>query len=287
MNRNAPFFKASADALINWNGMNPAEVDQIIQTESIEQIQQRTTARGSVHAAAFRMASELNQMLDLGLSYSQIHEFTQEVMGLTDSREMSDLLQEKIQEHIARNPEQAMLDFANIALDACDSVHSNWTFENAKEFFGRKTMKEQLYQYGPSEVIGWGEVKSDLLFLKPVSDSIQMPVDPELMRELYVQRVADYFKHIQEIGGPGIEGVGGPGIDTIREVIDVVDNLENGVRINLSPEVRDMWEHNPELVNAIAQQVSSKGIGRDEGLIEMLQDQGILSHEDPVGFEIT
>ena len=77
--------------------------------------------------------------------------------------------------------------------------------------------------------------------------------------------------------------MGGPGIDTIIELIDVIDNIENGKRIILSPEIAAAWENDPVLVGQIAHEVSTKGIGADKELMQALVDREILDRDDPTG----
>ena len=43
--------------------------------------------------------------------------------------------------------------------------------------FNKKCDRKQLRQYAPLELIGWNEVKSDLLFLNPILKSIDVNVN--------------------------------------------------------------------------------------------------------------
>lgn len=280
-NREAPYFQAAKAALINWCGMSQEEAEQKIQTESRAAIEKQTGAHGSVYDAATRIAKEFS------LDEKQTVGFINEVLGKTKETEMTELIKGKI-ETIKNNPYVSDLADrleAKLALETCDAIHKGWTGRNSTPFFGAKDAKDQQYQYTPSEFIGWGEVKADLLFLKPVADSVGLNIDEASMKELYAERVVDYLEKVKEIAGPGIEGVGGPGVDTIVELIDVIDNLENGNKIMLSDEIAFAWENDPELVIQIAHEVYTKGIGADLELMNKLQEQGVLSKDDPSGLD--
>jgi hypothetical protein len=279
MNRNAPYFLASKSALINWNGMAPEEAEHFIATAPLAEIEAATMAYGSVFDAVNKLAQSLE------LTKDETRQLMDEMFGRTDSTPMADSIKDKLEEAKRVNPELYKKITTGFLLDACDHVHRGWTGRNAAPFFGKKDIKDQQYQYGPSEIIGWKEVKADLLFIKPVADALGIEIDEEAMKRMYSERVLDYCKHITEIGGQGIEGVGGPGIDTVLEIIDVIDNIENGDSIILSPEIADAWEYDPKLVEQIAREVSTKGIGADEQLMQELIARGILNREDPTGLD--
>lgn len=279
MNKNAPYFQAAKAALINWNGMSQKEAEQFIDAASRAEIEAATGAYGSVYDAANQVAKSLV------LEKQEAYQLSQEMLGNVDTTKMIDDIKSRFEEARRVNPELAKQITTSFLLDVCDSIHKGWTGRNAAPFFGKKDIKDQQYQYNPSEMIGWGEVKADLLFLRPVADALGMEIDEDAMKRMYGERVLDYCQHVVEVGGPGIEGVGGPGIDTILEIIDAVDNLENGTRIILSPEIADAWENDPQLVEQIAYEVSAKGIGADAELIQELVDRGILDRNNPTGLD--
>ena len=279
MSRNAPYYQAAKAALINWNGMAPEEATRFIETASKAEIELQTGAHGSVYDAAHRIAREM------GLTEKEAYQFTQEMLGMSDSTAMLTEVRNAFETVRRNNPELVDHISANLLLDACDDIHKGWTGRNATPFFGKKDMKDQQYQYATSEMIGWKEVKADLLFLAPIAEAVGIQIDEETMKRVYGERVLAYCQEIKDIGGPGIEGVGGPGIDTLVELIDVIDNLENGKRIMLSPEIAAAWENDPQLVAQIAHEVSTKGIGADSELIQALVDRGILDRDDPTGLD--
>lgn len=274
MNRNAPYYQAAKAALINWNGMDPVEAQKLIETGSRAEIEAQTGAHGSVYDAANRLG------LGLGLTGKDLYDFTREALGQTTETRMIDDVRERFQMLRNHNPEMADIMTADLLLEASDEVHKGWTGRNATPFFGKKDIKDQQYQYNPLELIGFKEVKSDLLFLRPLAEQIGINVDEELLKQRYDARVESYLRHVQEVGGPGIEGMGGPGIDTLHEYVDIVDNLENGQRVILSPEIASAWEYDQALVADIAGQVDARGIGADQELMEHLEDVGLIHSED-------
>lgn len=274
MNRNAPYYQAAKDALINWNGMDPAEAQKLIETGSRAEIENMTGAHGSVYDAAHRLG------LGLGLTGKDLHDFTEEALGKTVETHMMEEVKARFQ--ILKDHNQTMADTmtADLLLEVSDAVHKGWTSRNATPFFGKKDMKDQQYQYAPLELIGFKEVKSDLLFLKPLAEQVGITINEELLHDRYNERVESYLRYVQRNGGEGIEGYGRPGIDTMHEYVDVVDNMENGHRVVLSPEIADAWEYDQALVADIAGQVDARGIGADQELMEHLEDVGLIHNED-------
>lgn len=272
MNRNAPYYQAAKAALINWNGIDPEEAQKIIETKSRAEIENMTGAHGSVYDAANRLG------LGLGLTGKDLYNFTREALGQTTETRMMDDVRERFQMLRARNTEIADVMTAKLLLDAIDEVHKGWTGRNATPFFGKKDMKDQQYQYTPLEMIGWKEVESDLLFLRPLAEAVGININEELMRNAYEDRVVEYFSKLHGIG-QGLAGVGGPGIDTWQEYVDIVDNVENGNRVVLSPEIAAAWGNDPSLVKDIAQQVAEKGIGAYPQIVSKLKNEGLIQEE--------
>ena len=256
--------------MVNWQGMTPEEADHFLATSTRAQIEEKTKAHGSVADAARKIGS------GLGLEGKELYQFTREMLGQTDSTEMLDEVKRRFELLRSNNPELADKLTANLLLDASDEVHKGWTARNATPFFGKKDSKGQQYQYTPLEMIGWKEVKSDLLFLRPVAEAVGININEDLMRQLYSDRVVEYFKHLQEIGGKGIEGMGKDGLDTMEEYIQIVDDVENGKRIMLAPEILEAWQYDDNIPPEIAKQVLEKGIGIDSDIIDRLKDEGLL-----------
>ena len=72
------------------------------------------------------------------------------------------------------------------------TIHDGWVKDNQKEFMAR----DKKYQHMPIELIGWNEVKSDLLLLKPILSEI-IYYDRELdieLEEAYNKRVKAFLE---------------------------------------------------------------------------------------------
>ena len=83
-------------------------------------------------------------------------------------------------------------------LGVLTTIHDGWVVDNSSEkTFNKKVDRQQLRQYAPLELIGWNEVKSDLLFLNPVLASVGVQVDEVALAQAYHNRVANYMKEMK------------------------------------------------------------------------------------------
>jgi len=90
--------------------------------------------------------------------------------------------QEVISEDIASKIRSAItrVDKTEAVLDILSSIHDEWVKNNSNNFLkvnenGERRNKER--QFVPLELLDWGEVKSDLLFLKPILEASGIEVD--------------------------------------------------------------------------------------------------------------
>lgn len=96
INREAPYFKAAKIALIQWNGKTPEEADKFLAEKSVSEIERAIIARGSMTDAAMHIGEKL------GLSTYESYVFTQEVLGLTSSTTMTNLVSKKCKKKLHR-----------------------------------------------------------------------------------------------------------------------------------------------------------------------------------------
>ena len=83
-------------------------------------------------------------------------------------------------------------------LGVLSTIHDGWVIDNSNEkTFNKKCDRKQLRQYAPLELIGWNEVKSDLLFLNPILKSIDVNVNEKNLEQSYHNRVANYMNQMQ------------------------------------------------------------------------------------------
>ena len=77
-------------------------------------------------------------------------------------------------------------------LNILSEIHDRWVENNASKF-NKEGREGKRYQHLPLELIGWKEVKADLLFLEPVLNAIGVEVDLKALETEYRYRCAQYF----------------------------------------------------------------------------------------------
>ena len=83
-------------------------------------------------------------------------------------------------------------------LEVLSTIHDGWVIDNSSEkTFNKKVDRQQLRQYAPLDLIGWNEVRSDLLFLNPILNSIGVQVNEATLEEAYHNRVSRYMEENQ------------------------------------------------------------------------------------------
>lgn len=279
INREAPYFQTAKIALIQWNGKTPEEADKILSEQSVAEIENQVGARGSMTDAVMHIGEKL------GLSTYESYILTQEVLGLTTSRTMTDLAISKVQQELASRDLEGSKEFAaDLLISTADATHKGWTERNSGVFFGKKDIKDQQYQFATSDFIGFKEVQSDLFFITPIAEAIHLPVNSEELLREYHDVTVENLRSLKE-QGIEIEGVGGPGVDTIREMVGSLDELMQGDRVQWTPDVAMDWQNNDAMLDQVTKEIMEKGIGKDNALMNRLMDEGILNREDPDGLD--
>lgn len=266
LNRKAPYFKVAEAALINWNGMSPENARGACESWSWEKLEGECWASGSVASAAKSIGKYF------GLNEQEQGAFVQEVLGKTDATPLLDGIADKVNA-IMQNPELAnvgMHTMSNVVLDTIDDVHSQWMKDNAGQFFGKKEARGQQYQYLPTEMIGWREAKADLLFIEPICQSINVPVDQGLLQSMYEGRVEDMIKDIGEKLGH---------TPTHEECLEAI--AQEGME-EWTPEMHEAFLQEA-FQDKITDQLETKGVFADKELCEKLEDQGIVIGDDDRG----
>lgn len=172
-NINAPYYKVAKKALMNWNGLSEEEALKIIQEQSFEEVEGQVWATGSMNYAIAELAKEIN------LSKEEQEEFSRMIFGESkNSENIVQILTEKTENK----------DKNELVMNMLSAVHDGWVRDNSKKFFAR----DKKYQHLPLELIGWKEVKSDLLFVGPIAETIGMSVDEKKLEETYNKRVEQF-----------------------------------------------------------------------------------------------
>lgn len=172
-----PYYQVAEQALMNWNGLSKEEADNIINTQSFDEIESQVYATGSMNYAIEGVKESLS------LTDRDTKEFSQFVYegkecGVTE-----------VWRIMAKSPEKNKEDFNNLIMDTLFHVHDGWVKDNTKKFNAR----EKKHQHMPSELIGWKEAKADLLFVKPIFEAAGIEVNEEELEQVYNDRVKNFF----------------------------------------------------------------------------------------------
>ncbi len=189
-----PYYKVAKEALIKWNGLTEGEADKVISEQTISEIEGQVYAKGSLEYAAEGMmrAIGFNKIDKKGEYKSELLDF---IYKGTPSR-IIDFISQPL--HDSRPISKSQFDkdkaehhkFVNeIIMDTLFSVHDGWVKDNSKKF----NTRDKKYQHMPSELIGWKEVKADLLFVKPIFEAAGLEVNEEELEQVYNGRVKDFF----------------------------------------------------------------------------------------------
>lgn len=176
-----PYKNVAKAALINWNGLSEEETNAIIQTESVQELENQVYAMGSMKYAVVGIAKQA------GLNEEETTKFFEAVINGPENAEIFGIVSEKMQ---GFTEEQK--------LGVLTTIHDGWVVDNSSEkTFNKKVDRQQLRQYAPLELIGWNEVRSDLLFLNPVLASVGVQVDEVALAQAYHNRVANYMEEMK------------------------------------------------------------------------------------------
>lgn len=187
---NVPYYKIAKQALMNWNGLSEEEADKVIQEQSFDEIEGQVWATGSVNYAIEGIKKHL-QLSEQDTK--ELEEFIYQgkdskiVEWLRDNNDMGQRLETftngqsiAVEQHLQNK----------LILDTLSAVHDGWVKDNPKKFFARN----KKYQHLPMELIGWEETKLDLLFVKPIMESMGIVVDEEELKKAYEDRVTQFKK---------------------------------------------------------------------------------------------
>ena len=180
-----PYRIVAKAAFMKWFNYSEKEATKKIELESIQELENQVYAMDSIKYAVIGIAKEV------GLNEKETTKFfTSIVYGGED-----DTIFTIVKSRAVGFTEEQKLNVLSI-------IHDGWVVNNSSEkVFNKKVSKSQLRQYTPLELIGWNEVTSDLLFLRPVIESIGVELDEEKLSQAYHVRVKNYMdeKQINDI----------------------------------------------------------------------------------------
>lgn len=176
-----PYQNVAKAALINWNGLSEEEANSKIQTESVQELEGQVYAMGSMKYAVVGIAKQI------GLNEEETTKFFEAVINGPENAEIFGIVREKMQGFSEKQK-----------LGVLSTIHDGWVVDNSSEkTFNKKVDRQQLRQYAPLDLIGWNEVRSDLLFLNPILASVGVQVDEETLSQAYHTRVANYMEEMK------------------------------------------------------------------------------------------
>lgn len=159
----------------------------------------------------------------------------------------------------------------DLMYDTLACVHNGWAQDNASLFFAKKQDRGQQYQYLPLELIGWNEVKNNLLFVEPILEKIGINIEEKELKDYYEQHVNKFLRDnnirtADELGERILESP-----DNYMAFYDIskgndddfTDEMEN---------ITAAFSDKGFVEKVIIPEVAKKGIGKDDRYKEMFEN---------------
>jgi len=185
-----PYYQVAKQALMNWNGLSEEEAEKVVSTQCFDEIESQVYAKGSMEYAIDGIIQSMGfNKIDKDGEYKS--ELLDYIYKGTSSR-IIDFISEPIHApgHITDKDISRHNSFINnVIMDTLFAVHDGWVKDNVKKFNAR----EKKHQHMPSELIGWKEVKADLLFVRPIFEAAGIEVHEEELEQVYNGRVKEFF----------------------------------------------------------------------------------------------
>lgn len=173
-----PYKEIALFALVKWNGISEKEAQVMIEKLSIGELEEKVFAKKSVNHAIDSIAQRLNLRKDEKEAFTIAVYYGPENAPIF--AKVGQLLQNQG-------------DIETLVLDILSDIHDGWVVDNSDEkTFNKKKDRKQLRQYLPLPLIGYNEVESDLVFLKPILASCGIDTDLLRLEESYHNGV-DFF----------------------------------------------------------------------------------------------
>ena len=231
----SPYQTVAKAALMNWNGLTEEQANQKIQTESVQELENQVYAMNSMKHAVLGITNEL------GLSEEETKQLWDAVIHGPENAEIFSTVEQKAN---GFTHEQI--------LNVLSTIHDSWVIDNSSDkAFQEEIVRKQLHQYVPLELIGWNEVRSNLLFLNPILSSIGVSVNENQLSSAYHKRVTEYFEKNNIYDYIDLVVLLGQG----KEYYSILpENLEQNLQSmigDLASQVLSNWEYNDQETNQI------------------------------------
>ena len=184
---NIPYYNVAKQALINWNGLSEEEANKIISEQTFSKLEGQVYAKGSINYAIEAIA---NQSFIQKSGENELADFVYygEKSAIIDGMKKDAKLMNNKNVYQWKRKDMRKR-YNNMIMNTLFAVHDGWVKDNVKKFDAR----EKKHQHMPSELIGWKEVKADLLFVRPIFEAAGIEVNEEELEKVYNSRVKDFF----------------------------------------------------------------------------------------------
>ena len=174
-----PYKEIALYALVKWNGKSEEEAMEMISTLPVDELENSVYAKGSVNHAIDSIA------LKLGLSEEDKKAFSDACYNGPEDAPIFAKVGSLINEQ---------KDKEGFVLGVLSDIHDGWVVDNSSEkTFNKKKDRKQLRQYLPLPLIGYNEVKSDLIFLGPILASCGLDTNSLRLEGAYHGQVNDFI----------------------------------------------------------------------------------------------
>jgi len=175
--------RIAKDCLVKWMGTPEEEAKAFATDDTIQELEDGNDKHYGVGALGSIRAALKSIVRQLGIPDNAYVTFENAVLD-DDNSPIFETVAEKLQQ--VDNIEEFIL-------TALSDIHDQWVIDNSSEkTFIKKEGRGQLHQFTPQELIGWNEVKSDLIFLEPILNRLGVTIDQEKLLAAYNEKVSAY-----------------------------------------------------------------------------------------------
>lgn len=217
------------------------------QNITLEELDSKTSARISVEGGANSIGKRI------GLSEEKIKEFNHASIHGPADAPIFKIVGDRI-------PKDNLYKFM---IDILSDVHDVWVKNNSKKFNsvniknGQKVPRAKEYQHLPLQLIGFDEVKLDLIYVEPIVNACGIEIDEKELKAEYDKSVEDFF----------IE-------NNAKKISDFHDEIMKGENFYPALEgqdnVNELLKQGWYVSDIVLPQVEEKGIGKDKESLEKI-----------------
>ncbi len=190
---NIPYYKIAKELLIKIHGYSKEEAQKFIEESDYNEIENIVNAE---FLTRYAIKSISQSLLDLSLGLYTSNEISQLkdsiFNGSANDQIYKKLISDKLWNagHYTTNSTQ----YYNLILDILSYMHNGWAKKNSQQFFTTYKEREQQYKFLRSELIGWDNIENYTIFLKPILEKAELPINELYLKQCYNNRVKDFFE---------------------------------------------------------------------------------------------